>query len=333
MSKQLAITSGAVHKVGKKAYLTVGGVHRKIAKMYRTTNGIHQLCYKGGVDVATMVIGYSGNMIDDGVVTMSGKQYRLLTLTSSGTLTVDDEVNAEVWMCGGGTSGVASYSIEQSGGGAGAYTAQKTITLAGDMAAVIGAGGGAAATSALYSPGYNKGGASSFGGVSTSTAFSVSSQRQGGVSGGTGGGENVRGAGATGDGVTKYPFGDSSYFAHPHCAGGGSGAMYYDDKNINSTIKYYGGSGGTNGGNGAKGSTGNNTVGSGGNYGGGNGGSATGGRMASVGADATYYGSGGGGGGGCIYITSSGSQTVGQKYGGAGYQGVIYIRIPVEQSA
>lgn len=323
MGKQLAITENSKHLIGKKLYITdANGVHRKGVKAYLTVNGVHCLCYKGDVDVAAMAISYSasGGMTDAGIVTMGGKQYRLLTITKSGTLTVDEEVQAEIWMCGGGTSGQ-----EGQGGGAGAFTNTGTVTLAGNMAAVIGAGGAKATSSSLGGRYFLSGGATSFGGLQTSTAFSLrSSEYHEGVCGGTGGGASGSyDESGTGDGKTKYPFADTTYFSgKPHCGGGGGGSYSRSDD-----YDACGGDGGTNGGNGGAYYPDVTGTASGGSYGGGNGGS---GYPLGEGSSATYYGSGGGGGGRYYNVSK---YSLSSANGGAGYQGVIYIRIPVEQAS
>lgn len=304
MGKNLAITSGAKHMIGKKMYLTDSNlVHRAVKKAYLTLEGVHRLCYEAGGGVDTMGISYSGDMIDAGIVTMTDGEYRLLTLTSSGTLSVDTAVTADAWMCGGGSNGYAAPTSNSAGGGggAGAYTATGRVTLSGSMLATVGAGGG---------------GVTSFGTLSTKQVdtAAVSVRGYGGKSGGTGGGVGSSDANyvGKGDGVSKYPFLDTAYFENPHCGGGGAGGY------TSAYFKLRGGNGGTNGSDGSLGgSSSSASGGTGGSYGGGNGGS--GGKGGSA---ATYYGSGGGGGG----------ATDERQYGGgAGYQGVIYIRIPVNQ--
>lgn len=323
MPNKLFLTIGGIHKVGKKAYLTVGGVHRKIKKAYLTTSGVHRLCFSGDVDVAAMAISYSASngMTDAGIVTMGdGNQYRLLIVTKSGTLAVDEEVQAEIWMCGGGTSGQ-----EGQGGGAGAFTNTGTVTLSGNMAAVIGAGGAKATSSSLGGRDFLSGGATSFCGLQTSTAFSLrSSKYHEGVCGGTGGGASGSyDEFGTGDGKTKYPFADTTYFSgKPHCGGGGGGSYSRSDD-----YDACGGDGGTNGGNGGSYYPDVTGTASGGSYGGGAGGC---GSPLSAGSSATYYGSGGGGGGRYYNVSQ---YSISNANGGAGYQGVIYIRIPVRQAS
>ena len=117
----------------------------------------------------------------------------------------------------------------------------------------------------------------------------------------------------SGDGIAKYPFGDSTTFKS-HCAGGGGGpASFYDHSQPYPTTTS-GGNGGSNGGNGGYAGSGS---GAGGDYGGGRGGSYGG-------SAATFYGGGGGGGGANGDNNSGGSGYA----GGAGYQGVVYIRVP-----
>lgn len=305
MGRQLAVTVNAVHRVGTKMYLTDSNLtHRKVKKAYLTVGGVHKLCYKSESPVETMTISYTGTMIDAGVVTMTDGEYRLLTLTSSGTLETDLAVSAEFWMCGGGADGKkggASGGKNGSGyGGAGAYTATGKVSLSGSLSAVVAASNGV----------------SSFCGHTT--------EQVNGMDGGTGGGlQAVTSPVGTGSRKSKYPFADTNYFK-PHCGGGGGGGYYTSA----GTYKTNGGSGGTNGSDGGGAvstSSATSTGGSGGTNGGGRGGSATTSK-ANAGNSATFYGSGGGGGG---YSTS---YQVGGGAGGSGYQGVIYIRIPVNQT-
>ena len=212
---------------------------------------------------------YTQNQITSGGVT-----YDLYTLTGSGTLTVTGTAkNVDVWCCGGGAT-YSNYS-----GGAGAYCAQVNAqSLHGDYVVVIGSSGGNTSVGSLVSAN------------GTTTA-----------NGGTGGGGgNIGGLynAPTGDGVTKYPFGDTTTFKC-HCAGGGGGGVNYSSDS--DTWQYNGGAGG--------------------NYGGGQGGS----RRSRNGTAATCYGSGGGGYG----AGSMGDSGPNNGTAGAGYQGVVYIRVPV----
>lgn len=262
-----------------------------------------------GVDVANLLIQGSCTFTDYGVVTMGdGNDYRLLAITQSGNLVFAEPANVEVCVVGGGANGTAGGP-----GGAGAYMKNQVVEAFDGGTVVIGTAQGA----------------SSIGSVSVNAVS--------GRSGGTGGGGfawNRTGtySAGTGDGLSKFPFGDDSYTLwvnKPHC-GAGAGGTYgeYSDGDF-----YYrdGGAGGTNGSNGINNnkatSTGNVIY--GGSYGGGNGGGYKAYNGSNVASNATYYGSGGGGGG-QFYS----SETIGDgKYSGAsGYQGIVYVRIPVDQS-
>lgn len=258
----------------------------------------------GGLDVANLIIEGSCTFQDYGVVEMHDGDYRLLAITSSGNLVPAQPVNMEVCVVGGGSNG------EQKGdnpwntkyvGGAGAYMKNQAIEAFEGGAVVVGAAQGV----------------SSIGGVSVDAVLG-----QHGGSGGGGHGHYGTTTGGTGDGLSKYPFGDRNYelwAGKPHCAGGGGGA-YYSPSNGN----YKGGNGGTNGSNGTAGSS-NSTAspGTGGSYGGGKGGEARYDSYAS-GGNATYYGSGGGSIGYSNGMHSSATC-------GSGYQGIVYVRMPLDQ--
>ena len=249
------------------------------------------------IDISALSITYTGAHTDYGMVTMSdGARYRLLAFTSSGTLSIEQPVNCEVCVVGGGANGTKATKPKrgQGGdGGAGAYLKNQSVSAYNGGSVVVGASQG------------------------VSSIADVSVNAVSGKSGGTGAGGNTAG---TGDGISKYPFGDTGYSlwaGKPHCAGGGQAAT---ETGFNG---YKGGDGGTNGGNGH--SQGSNKVskpsgGAGGSYGGGAGGSWD--SSAGKGGNATYYGSGAGGGG---YRHPEGFS------GGSGYQGIVYIRIPVIQ--
>lgn len=172
-------------------------------------------------------------------------------------------------------------------------------------------------------------GASSIGGINVNPVS--------GKNGGTGGGgfawnQTGPSAAGTGDGLSKYPFNDTSYTlwnGKPH-SGGGAGGTYgeYSDGDF-----YYrdGGAGGTNGSNGINNDKATNTgnVIYGGSYGGGNGGGyESHSTNSGHGSNATYYGSGAGGGG---QFWSEDTIGDGKYRGGSGYQGIVYVRIPVNQ--
>ena len=255
------------------------------------------------VDVSALSITYTGAYTDYGMVTMSdGARYRLLAFTASGTLSIEQPVNCEVCVVGGGANGSNAKSAGGAGG-AGAYLKNQSVSAYNGGNVIVGAGQGV-----------------------SSIAADMSVSPVSGRHGGTGAGGNTAG---TGDGISKYPFGDTGYSlwaGKPHCAGGGQGVheWYYD---INTDKGYNGGNGGTNGGNGyPQGSSyvSNPSAGVGGSYGGGAGGNKT----TNNGGNATYYGSGGGGG---RYYSNPYSGVETFYNGGSGYQGIVYIRIPVIQ--
>lgn len=246
----------------------------------------------GGIDVAALSITYTGAHTDYGMVTMSdGARYRLLAFTASGTLSIEQPVNCEVCVVGGGANGARA-------GGAGAYLKNQTVLAYSGGEVIIGAAKGA------------------------SSIADVSVNAVSGKNGGTGGGGFDDGNGGTGDGLSKYPFGDATYTlwaSKPHCAGGGGGCIFRTDED-GDKLFYEGGDGGTNGGNGNKsiyninvGGSSQGTLSYGGTYGGGRGGDTK-----VKGFNATYYGSAGGGG---------------TRGSGSGYQGIVYMRIPEEQVA
>ena len=255
-----------------------------------------------GIDISALSITYTGTYTDYGMVTMSdGARYRLLAFTASGTLSIEQPVNCEVCIVGGGANGAAGRGGD---GGAGAYMKNQAVSAYNGGPVVVGAGQG------------------------VSSIADVSVNAVSGKNGGTGAGWKT---GGKGDGISKYPFEDTSYSlwaGKPHCAGGGAGgASEYDDPEGWRSFMY--GDGGSNGSNGS-GQTYQDGIqnapgGSGGLYGGGNGGNATSGQY--NGANATYYGSGGGGG--AYYFGNK--LSIGN--GGSGYQGIVYMRIPEEQAA
>ena len=260
-----------------------------------------------GIDVSALSITYTGAYTDYGMVTMSdGARYRLLAFTSSGTLSIEQPVNCEVCVVGGGVHGVKANNSGGGYGGAGAYLKNQSVSVYNGGSVVVGAQKG------------------------VSSIADVSVNAVSGKNGGTGAG-NFYFVG-TGDGLSKYPFEDTGYSlwaGKPHCAGGGQGAREYEMSD-GSIEGYTGGNGGTNGGNGY--SQGSNRVsnpsgGVGGSYGGGTGGSYDGNNA--HGKNATYYGSGAGGGG--YYEKPDGTLTLGN--GGRGYQGIVYMRIPEDQAA
>ena len=254
-----------------------------------------------GVDISALSITYTGAYTDYGMVTMSdGARCRLLAFTASGTLSIEQPVNCEVCVVGGGANGAKATSHRGGDGGAGAYLKNQSVSAYSGGPVVVGARQG------------------------VSSIADVSVNAVSGKNGGTGAGGHNAG---TGDGISKYPFEDTGYSLwadKPHCAGGGQGVYNYMT-DTHSYLGFDGGRGGSNGGNGYSEEmyeVPNPVGGRGGSYGGGNGSTGNG-------EDATYYGSGGGGG--RCRVSQDGTE----KFydGGSGYQGIVYMRIPEEQAA
>lgn len=263
------------------------------------------------IDISALPITYTGAYTDYGMVTMSdGARYRLLAFTSSGTLSIEQPVNCEVCVVGGGANG------NNFNGGAGAYLKNQVVEAFEGGAVVVGAAQGA----------------SSIAGINVNTV----SGKHGGTGGGAG--STTYNSPGTGDGLSKYPFGDTDFSlwsGKPHCAGGGAGGDHeyrYDNDDEQYKVCYDGGNGGTNGSSGGKGARRNYVTGpggdrgSGGTYGGGRGGHDGDASAPGSGDAATYYGSGGGGYGG-------GNPLMGEPSVGSGYQGIVYMRIPEEPPA
>ena len=322
-------TNGAAKKLSAGSYTVtapdLSTTGEKTGSVRYTEGGVTRTA-SFAVTVASKVeddiITYTGTMTDQ-IVLMSNVAYRLLTLTSSGTLTLSKARKGDVWMVSGGANGT------QYGGGGG-YTKQVDgVTLTGSMAAVVGAG-------SVYATGSSRPGKSTFLGNTTNApdiSWGVS------LNGGSGGGGYRGNAGGSGDGISKYPFGDAAGAKlkssgaivlgtdKPHCGGGGGGGV-----GDNESDRFYnGGAGGTNGGNGGTitNDSSGESGGAGGDYGGGEGGTGVNDNNYIHGKAATFYGSGGGGGG---YWTNSKGTNNSQGNGGDGYQGIIYVRIPLDQS-
>lgn len=243
------------------------------------------------VDVSALSITYTGAHTDYGMVTMSDGA-RYRLLAFTSSGTLSIERPVNCEVCVVGGGANGTKATSGSGGAGGAGAYLKNQSVSA----------------------YNGGSVVVGAGQGVSSIADVSVNAVSGKNGGTGAGGNTAG---TGDGISKYPFEDTGYSlwaGKPHCAGGGQGAQEYDNG-----YGHTGGNGGTNGGNGY--SRGSNQVsfpsgGIGGSYGGGAGGEK-------YGSNATYYGSGAGGGE-CYYDEKFYS-------GGSGYQGIVYIRIPVIQ--
>ena len=73
----------------KEGKAMLNGVARKITEGMTKVNGaVKKIALAAGIDVAALTISYSGAYSDQKEVVMSGKTYRLLTSTGSGTLTL-----------------------------------------------------------------------------------------------------------------------------------------------------------------------------------------------------------------------------------------------------
>lgn len=297
---------------------------------------------EGPVSGADVIVSHStgaSGMTDHGVVTMEDGDYRLLEVKKSGTLTFDQDqlergIRADVCLVGGGSGG-SSYSsgspnlVHRGGPGGHMYNFYDML-ITSNLTMTVGAGGsagvGGTGTNTYFGTAGGSGGASQ---IIKNPNDSVPNYVIPGTSNGasptacgTGGGGNV----GTPDGRSKYPFGDSSYF-NIHCGGGGDGAYY----GTSGPIYHKGGAGGTNGSAGSPYSTGSSlplTGGAAGDASAGAGGGVTStySEGQQPGSNAHYYG-GGGGAGGQTYQNSTGYEWAASS--GAGYQGVIWIRIPV----
>lgn len=252
-------------------------------------------------------ITYSGNHTTK-TITVSGAQYTLYTITGSGTLTVKGKCTMDIWCSGGGANGQKGY-----GGGGGYFAQANAKTLAaGDYSITVGAAQGATSIKKGNDTVLTAAGATNQNGASGGGSYSK-------CNAGPPGNYSTPQTPGTGGGASTRPFGDNVNFTSLPCAGGGGAGnydTYEDDSGFWSAYGGNGGAGGSNGGNGGNSTTKNNTTdvsaGAGGTTGGG-----TGGKVNAAGSAATYYGSGGGG--------SMNSTKI-----GAGYQGVVFIRVPIK---
>lgn len=263
-------------------------------------------------EIAALSISYSGTYVDE-LVQMGDGAYRLVSLTGSGTFNIEQQVKADVWICGGGQGGYAynNSSYPRHGGG-GSYCQQSLGVQIQNLIATIGAAprGDTSITGDLSLSVLG-------GGKNTSGTVTAGY-------GGSGGGGGTNDHYGVGDGLPKIPFADT-YFVYPYCDGGGGGGKARNNKGSYSNI-YGGGNAGINGGDGLPGNPSTRTKGTSGHYGG------AGGNVGSTGYDgknATGYGSAGGGGSYYDLIRDSGSENDWGGSGGSGYQGVCLIRIPL----
>lgn len=284
----------------KKIYIGVDGVARKVKAAYIGVNGVAKKIFASGV--AEMAITYTGKHTDKIVTMGDGLQYRLLTLTSSGTLTLEEACNVDVWLCGGGKNGEVSTNkfAGGSGGDGGQFYYRYGLSVL-----------SAAVTVAARE------GNSRFGNYTSLVIAGAKGGDGGEMSGNTYGGEASQ--------ESTQPFKDS-YFTRYPCAGGGGGGFYSTGTNRNPNCT--GSDGGSSTGAGKNGEAevlGSNKGGTGGITGGGNGQS---GGMETDMTNASYYGSGGGGAGTHYNQTYFDSTYGTPSYG---YQGVVFVRIPLNQ--
>ena len=258
-------------------------------------------------------------------ITVGGIAYTLLTFTTSSTLTVTKAGLFDVLCVGGGGSGGRRGSSNTgSGGGGGGAVIQQTIYLTTNATVTVGAKGATQSNSNVD------------GNIGTFSA--VNQLAAGGGGGGMGSGDDpLRSAGSGGGGIGKVadgvnlapgiPFitigastGGGGGFVTNTAGGGGGGSTQVGQDNSGNTA----GNGGTgtdvstfisgaslfHGAGGGGGSV-SGTGGTAGNSTGGNGGSSSAAGSAATG---TNYGCGGGGG---------------LPSGGAGADGVVYVRFRV----
>ena len=265
-----------------------------------------------------------------GTYTSGGLNYKYITYTASGTLTVTTAGFADVLLVAGGGGGGAAVRAS-GGGGAGGYLEITNAYLpSGTLTVTVGAGGaGGTGGANIRNEAGNNGIASRIGsyyavgggaGAASSLDSNTSTFASIGRNGGSGGGGSFGGAGgaadmgnAGGSGATSGTFG-----------GGGGGGASATGSNGTTTV-------GGNGGNGSSNSyTGSAVTRAGGGGGGNEGGTAGTGGTGGGGAGSTGTGTGtagsvntgGGGGGGGRSSTTTGS-------GGAGGSGVVIIRVAV----
>lgn len=334
MAKKSLLTVDGIRRQVKKQFLTIDGTYRKIKKAFITRDGVYRPFY-----AAEPFGGYTGDYTVQ-TVTVDGAECDLYTLTSSGTLTLND--SAEYWMCGGGNSGGPALCFKNllvAGGGGGGGHSSTGALKSGTHVVTIGAAAGNTSITASDAETinancgsfqyYGDGGSGGSGGAA-GYAYTATGEDEFNLVLGDLHDGRERNAGV-GDHVSTYPFGLTELGAH--CAGGNSGCFYFSDADaiVTRFESWYGGSNGSDGTNNKAESTSAGSNGIGAEKGGG-----IGGRVLANSTKwfrwepsaATFYG-GGGGGRGLGYHRSMGLDSESHKVtGGAGYQGVCYILIP-----
>ena len=304
--------------MARAMYVGVDGKARKVKKLYVGVNGKAQLVFTA----ESKFISYSGTYTaPTSTTTIDGKEYNIYTLTKSGTLKFEGE--ALFWMCAGGGGGGTGSKDGSGGGGGGGYI--KTGELEGGSYVItIGVGGDTDTDGTATNIGsLSAAGGKCGGGKKVQNEFDgyyYYTHEDGiggdGASGGGGGADASKcHSGGVGKGDTTRPFGLSDMDAHS--AGGGGGQF--------TSPTSRGGKGGSDGSDGNDSERNDSTstyMTSGGEKGGGSGGDRT--TTNGYGRDAYFYGSGGGGAGSMSSYDSDEDNP-----GGEGYQGVVYIAIPV----
>lgn len=276
-----------------------------------------------------------GGVHEQHSIKSNGRRGVLVCLYSSGIFVPLQNAVCDIWLCGGGGSGMFVSQITESGtiyaylGGGGGYTTLQTgVNLQSHYACTATIGNGGSPTQIIDS-GYGKGEPSLF--KIGSTEIRAHGAGWGGSivrasNGGSGGGlsyfySQFQTVGS-GQGTTTYPFGDTVNF-QPHCSGGGG--MGYADHRPSNLVFYSGGDGGADGSNGnlyTIATAGTAREGRGGSPGAGNGGfrytDIYGSTTYTDGTAATYFGCGGGYGYGTSVATA----------GKPGYRGVVYLFFP-----
>lgn len=282
---------------------------------------------------------YTGTMKDPREITdAAGNKYILYELTSSGTLTVDKTVPADICFVSGGSGGCdnSGYRAQLAGvGGKGGQLKNVLICLQSAETYEITIGGGGEVDNS-----YNGNGGETEIVLKTDNVeiYSLLARCNGTCGGWSYGARTDTPAYMTADGLPKYVFGDSSVYSYPICAGGGGGTYVGKSRNAPASEPwklYQGTDGGSNGsaetipvgepvevGSGSD-YTGDIPLSNGGNYGGGKSSGRIGGTVIDA-EDGYAYGCGGGGQ--ASFYSGSGSvNEVGSA--GVGFQGVVFIRI------
>lgn len=247
---------------------------------------------------------------ETGTYTDGGTDYKYLTFTASGTITIDTAGLAKVLVIGGGGGG--GYQ-NGGGGGAAAYVEMTDAYLpVGTLTVRVGAGG------ATQKPG-NVSGAHLYLAPGGGAGGRQNNSASGATSGGSGGGGQMSGSGASGTAGLGNNGGNGYQGSFPNWQGGGGGGSGGNGINGASNNAGNGGAGTsssitgaavTRAGGGGGGSADNDR--GTGSAGGGNGGNGT-----SVGGNATANTGSGGGGGADI------------AQGGNGGSGIVIVAVEV----